>query len=269
MAAVETGSPDVRADLADGVLVVTLDRPEARNALSAGLLDGLAAAITVAENDAGVRVLLLTGAGGAFSAGGDVDLMARGLSIFGDHDDPAGRTAAQTEAQRRTIVRLHELATPTIAALPGPTVGAGLSLALACDLRYAATSASLMTGFSRVGLAGDFGCSWLLHHLVGPATAKELLYRSAPVPAEEAARKGLVNDVYADAELAAQVLRIARSVARVSAPAMAEIVATARAVTTLGFAEACDRDADTHVRLTLTPEHRSAVQALVTAMKGT
>ncbi|WP_370615296.1 enoyl-CoA hydratase-related protein [Mumia qirimensis] len=263
MEIVATGTDDVTASLDDGVLVVTLDRPEVRNALSLPLLEGLAAALDVASGSAEVRALVLTGARGAFCAGGDVGLMAAGRSIFGAADDPDGRATAQADLQRRTVVRLRELAKPTIAMIPGPAVGAGLALALACDVRYAASSAVLMTGFGRVGLAGDFGCSWLLHDLVGRAVARELLYSSAAVPADVALARGLVNGVHPDDELVEQTMRVARRFARVPAPAVAVMAATSDLVPALSFAEACDRDAEEHVRLTATPEHRALVQALV------
>ena len=268
MTAVDTGSSEVSGELADGVLQVTLNRPEVRNALSLSLLEGVAAAIDLAYDSSDVKVVILTGRGDAFSAGGDVDRMASGESIFGVSEDVEGRVALQAEMQRRTVVRLHGLPKPSIAILRGSAVGAGLALALACDLRYASESAFLMTGFSRVGLAGDFGCSWLLHHLAGPAVAKEMLYRSARVGAEEAARHGLVNAVYADDQLESQTLRIARGIAKVSGPAIAQIWESAEAVTTTDLATACERDAESHVRLSLTPEHLLAVQALVSSMNA-
>ncbi|UMG91293.1 enoyl-CoA hydratase-related protein [Nocardioides sp. TF02-7] len=269
MPSLETGTQQVGASLDDdGVLTVTLDRPGARNALSLEMLEGLAAAVEAARTRPAVRALLLTGAGPAFCAGGDVTLMAEGRSIFGEPDDPAGRTALQTELQRRTVVALHDLPKPTVAAVNGPAVGAGLALALACDVRLAASTATLMTGFGRVGLAGDFGCSWLLHRLAGPAVARELLYGSAPLRADEARDRGLVNHVHPAEELADRALRTARAFARVPAPAAQVIAETAALVPVLGFAEACDRDAELHVRLTATPEHRAAVEEALRTLRN-
>lgn len=260
---VATGTDEVTATLDEGLLVVILNRPEVRNALTLPLLEGLAAALDVAAESPEVRAVVLTGAGGAFCAGGDISLMAAGRSIFGAAGDPAGRTIAQADLQRRTVVRLRELGKPTVAMIPGAAVGAGLALALACDVRYAGRSAVLMTGFGRAGLAGDFGCSWLLHDLVGRSVARELLYSSAALSAEIALERGLVNAVHGDDELEDQTMRAARRFARVSRPAAAVMIATSGLVPSLTFAEACDRDAEEHVRLTGTPEHRALVQAVV------
>jgi 2-(1,2-epoxy-1,2-dihydrophenyl)acetyl-CoA isomerase len=253
---------DVRSELEDGVLTIRLSRPEARNAISATMLDGLAAALDRAESPE-VAVVVLTG-GDTFCAGGDVRRMSDKDSIFGPHDQPELRTARQQQAQRRTVVRLRELGKPTIAAISGPAVGAGLGLALGCHLRYASESAILLTGFSRVGLAGDFGCAWLLRDLVGPAVAIELLLRSTPVRATDALRLGLVNAVLPYLEDGVQGL--ARELASLSRPAVQAVLANVAAAATSTLAAACDRDAETHVRLTLTAEHRAAVRRLVESM---
>jgi 2-(1,2-epoxy-1,2-dihydrophenyl)acetyl-CoA isomerase len=212
--------------------------------------------------------VILTGGNDAFCAGGDVRRLAEADSIFGPHDQPEERIARQRLAQRRTVVRLRELGKPTIAAIAGPAVGAGLGLALACHLRYAAESAVLLTGFTRVGLAGDFGCAWLLRDLVGPAVATELLLRSRPVRAADALRLGLVNGVVD--ELETDVRRIAEEIASVSHPAAAAVLSNVAEAATSTLAQACDRDTETHVRLTLSDQHRVAVRRLAESMgRGT
>src|SRR5215211_6118033 len=200
MRSLATGTKDLLGHVEDGVAVVTLNRPERRNALSRALLDALADVLREVEADDEVGCVVLTGAGGAFCAGGD--------------DLPFG---ALVERQRRnhheTAGRLHRMPKPTIAALPGPAAGAGLSLALACDLRYAADGALLTTAFARVGLAGDYGGSWFLTQLVGPARARELYFFSDRLSAAEAKTLGLVNDVFAADALHAEVLLRARRLA--------------------------------------------------------
>lgn len=258
------GLRDVRAEVDDaGVMVVTLDRPAARNALSRELLEGLGDALDLAAASDEVGAVLLTGEGRAFCAGGDVRMMAAGRSIFGDADDPEGRAEVQAMMQRRTVVRLRELGKPTLAAVNGPAVGAGLALALACDVRVAGEAATLMAAFGRVGLAGDFGCNWLLHDLVGRSVARELLLTSAPVGAHEALRRGLVTAVHPDADLRQESLRMARAMAGVPAGARDVMLESSDLAPGLSFAQACDRDARLHVELVGTRAHRELVSRLL------
>ena len=168
MAAIETGTQDLLVRVEDGVAVLTMNRPERRNALSPAMLEALARALEEAEENDDVACVVLTGAGGAFCAGGDVKAMAEGNGAKIDYD---ARVAVQRRSQRATSGRLHAMPKPTIAALPGAAAGAGLALALACDLRIAARGAVLTTAFARVGLSGDYGGTWFLTRLVGTAQA--------------------------------------------------------------------------------------------------
>ena len=156
MTDIDTGTKDVLATVEDGVATLTLNRPERRNALSRPMLEALARLLARFEIDDDVRCVVLTGAGGAFCAGGDVKAMAE--------NDGAGRAGGpapsydavvhrQRVSQRETAGRLWAMPKPTIAVIPGPAAGAGLSIALACDLRYAASGAILTTAFARVGFA--------------------------------------------------------------------------------------------------------------------
>jgi 2-(1,2-epoxy-1,2-dihydrophenyl)acetyl-CoA isomerase len=268
MVGIDVGSTDVDCELADGVLTVSFARPAVRNTLSLGMLTGLAAALESAETRDDVRVLVLTGNGSTFCAGGDLGLMAQGGSIFDLGDDLAARAQHQVDVQRATVVRLRECSKPTVAVVRGAAVGAGLGLALACDIRYMASTAVLMTGFARAALAGDFGCSWLLHDLAGRSVAAELMYRSHPVSAEEAVRAGLANSVFADDDLDAEARARVRQMARVPATASAAIASALRQAPTASFVQACDRDVASHVRLTRTQEHIDASRALISSMKG-
>jgi 2-(1,2-epoxy-1,2-dihydrophenyl)acetyl-CoA isomerase len=261
-------SDELLVTLDAGVLTLTLNRPEARNALSLSMLDALAAAIDSGLDSTDVRVIVLTGVGSAFCAGGDVATFARGQSIFGPMDEPEQRITRQIQSQRATVVRLWESPKPTIALLNGPVVGAGLGLALACDLRFAAESAFLRTGFTRVGLAGDFGCTWLLTRLVGAAKAKELLFLPHTLPAGSARHMGLVNDVFADEQLMEQGTTIARQLADGPQQAFEAVKSNVTNALQGDLAECADEEVRLHVRLLGTRYHREAVTAMTQRSSG-
>ncbi len=179
MTALDTGTEDLRADIDGGVAVITMNRPGRRNAFSPAMVSAMAAVLAQVEADDAVGCVVLTGAGGAFCAGGDVKSMAAPPAVPGG----AGRSLdaaihRQRLNQRATSGRLWGMPKPTIAAITGPAAGAGLSLALACDLRYAVPGAVLTTAFARVAFAGDYGGTWFLSRLGGSGKAKELYYFS-------------------------------------------------------------------------------------------
>ena len=203
----ETGSPQLRFRIEAGVGVVTLDDPASRNALGAELRPVLRRTLDrVAEDDA-IRCLLLTGAGEAFCSGGNAKAMAT------DEQPPLAERIRAIGWESEASAVIHEMPKPSIAALPGAAAGAGFSLALACDLRIAAERAFLVTSFARLGLPGDFGGSWLLTQLVGPARARELYYFSPRVSARDALAMGLVNRVVEDERLPEEALAWARELA--------------------------------------------------------
>ena len=160
-------------------------------------------------------------------------------------------------------MRLHALSKPTIAALPGPAVGAGMCIALACDLRLAATSAFLMTGYARIGLSGDYGGSWLLTQLIGPARTKELFFTGRRVGTDEALRLGLVNEVVPLASLAEHTSELAAKVANGPPVALRYMKeAINRAVD--GNLQTClDMEAERLVQCARSVDHAEAVNAFL------
>ncbi|MCE2391883.1 MAG: enoyl-CoA hydratase/isomerase family protein [Proteobacteria bacterium] len=198
---IETGSAQVLCELQARVAVVTLNRPEARNALTMEMKQALSDLIPRLGGDGDVGCVLLTGAGGAFCAGGDTKNMAR------EGAPPSAEARMrQLRWEHATSAALHTLEKPTVAALPGPAAGAGLALALACDLRIAADSAFFTTAYARLGLSGDYGSSWFLTRLVGTAKARELMFTAERIGAEEAERLGLVNRCVPAADLFEEAL---------------------------------------------------------------
>lgn len=172
-----------------GIAVLTLDRPQTRNALGPAEWHALGRHLDFIAADASIRVVVVTGAGGSFSAGGDLHSMPARLDL------PPAERQARLLSDAQVIRRLYELEQVVIASIPGPCVGAGLSLALACDLRICSSGARFGASFHKVGLTGDFGLLWLLPRVLGPARAMELLMTAEIFDAERAAAIGLVSKV--------------------------------------------------------------------------
>ncbi|MBT9507929.1 enoyl-CoA hydratase [Rhodoferax sp.] len=259
----DTGTPDLLATLEAGVLTLTLNRPEARNAMSRAMNQALQQQLAKAEFDPAVKCIVLTGAGKGFCAGGDV----KGMAAAGDGTVGAltidEAIHLQRSNQRATAGKLFKMPKPTLAALPGPAAGAGLSLALACDMRVMASSAIMTTAFARVGFAGDYGGTYFLTQLVGSAKARELYFLSERVGAEEALRLGLTNWVCAPEDLLAKTREIALRLANgptVAYRYMKENLNRAMA----GEVDDClDLEATHHIHCGQTEDHREAAQAFV------
>jgi 2-(1,2-epoxy-1,2-dihydrophenyl)acetyl-CoA isomerase len=199
------GFSAIMLDRADGIATLTLNRPEARNALDLAMRDELGQALAELEADALTRVLVLTGAGGHFCAGGDVKAMAR------PHTAVEGRQ--RVERLNRFVLRLFQFPKPTIAMVDGFAVGAGCNLALACDITVASERARFGEVFARIGLVPDGGGSWLLPRLVGLPRAKELVFTAEIVDAAEALRIGLVNRVVPADDLVTATMALAARIA--------------------------------------------------------
>jgi 2-(1,2-epoxy-1,2-dihydrophenyl)acetyl-CoA isomerase len=242
----------------NGVLTLTMNRPERLNALNPEMLACLNDALPRAAADPSVAVIVLTGAGSAFCAGGDVKAMAAGgrTETF---DERAQGLRRRMEAARL----LHEIPKPTIAMLRGAAAGAGLSLALACDLRIASDTARLTTAFAKVALSGDFGGSYFLTRLVGPAKARELYFTSPVLSAAEALALGLVTRVVADAELEDATRTLAQSLARGPRVTLGYMKQNMNLAEWAGLADVMDAEALRHTRCGQTEDHREAAAAFV------
>ena len=212
-AEIVTGSDDLLLRVEGGVATLTMNRPDRRNALSGPMMEGFRRALPVLARDPEIGCVVVTGAGRGFCAGGDMKGMAETRAAGGPGPTIEGRIQSLVEDQIEVSAVLHEMPKPTVAALPGPAAGAGLSIALACDLRIAAESAILTTAFARVGFSGDYGGSWFLTQLVGTAKARELYFLSDRIDAKEAERLGIVNRVVPDAALGDEVAALARRLA--------------------------------------------------------
>ena len=262
MAEIDTGTTDLLASLDGGVLTLTLNRPEARNAMSEDMNQALARQLASAELDSAVKCVVLTGAGKGFCAGGDVKGM-NSRNAGGGQGSIDAAIHRQRVTQRATAGKLFKMPKPTLAALPGAAAGAGLGLALACDLRIMASSAILTTAFAKVGFSGDYGGTYFLTQLVGSAKAREMYFLSDRVSAEEALRLGLTNWVCAPEELAAKTAEIAARLAAgptIAYRYMKENLNRAMA----GEVDEClDMEATHHVHTGQTADHKEAAKAFV------
>jgi 2-(1,2-epoxy-1,2-dihydrophenyl)acetyl-CoA isomerase len=269
MKEIDTGTDELLARVDDGVAVLTMNRPERRNALSTSMFDGLARMLAQVAVDDEVGSVVLTGAGGAFCAGGDVKAMAGegdGLAPAPAErrSDPIDtRIHRQRLSQRATSGQLWQMPKPTIAALPGAAAGAGLSLALACDLRYAVEGAVLTTAFARVGFPGDYGGTWFLTRLVGAGKARELYYFSDRVSADEAERLGLVNAVFPAETFEREVMARAHRLAAGPRIAYRYMKENLNRAVGSELDECLDLEATHHIHAGQTEDHREAARAFV------
>ena len=256
----------------DGIAKITLNRPDSLNAMGGQLMPMLAQALAEASTDRKVRCVVLTGAGRAFCAGGDVKGMAAGRDAIGDNGASGASSAAAAfqrgveelrRSQRDTSYMLHMMPKPTIAMVNGHAVGAGLSLALACDIRIASEQAKLGTVFRNVGFSGDFGGSYFLQRLVGIGKARELYFTGEILTADAAGNIGMVNRVVPHDRLEPETMALAGQLA--SGPTLAY----ARMKENLNRGEFCDLgtllDQEAlNMRLSgMTNDHREAAKAFV------
>ncbi|MEM1035035.1 MAG: enoyl-CoA hydratase-related protein [Myxococcota bacterium] len=204
---------DVRYATDGPIATITLDRPEARNAYSEAMVDGLIAAFDAAESDASIRSIVLTGAGKAFSAGGDLKRMAADQGMFAG-DDPVALRRSYIMGIQRIPQRLARVDKPIVAAINGAAIGAGLDLACMCDLRVAADTAKLGSTFVRVGLVPGDGGAFFLARTIGLPRALELMLTGRVIDAATALRLDLVHEVCSPEETIPRARAIALEIAR-------------------------------------------------------
>jgi 2-(1,2-epoxy-1,2-dihydrophenyl)acetyl-CoA isomerase len=261
----ETSPSAVRYDVAAGVATLTLDRPDALNSLDTATKDALVAAVERAASDPGARCVVVTGTGRAFSVGQDLR----------EHADNLGRTPlaevwATVERHYSPIARaLATMPKPVVAAVNGVSAGAGMAIALACDWRVAADTASFTTAFTGVGLSCDTGTSWTLPRLVGRGKAMELLLWPRTVGAAEALEMGLVNWVFPADQFADEVRDMATRLASGPTLAYASIKEALNYAASHSLPESLAFEGKLMVRTGGSEDHRNAVQSFVAKQKPT
>ena len=253
---------DLIESFENGIATLTMNRPEARNAFTREMMDGLSQALPRLAVDPAVRLVVITGAGNAFCAGGDVKSFAK---------NAAGAPVSQTFDTKVADLRvrmdvarwLHEMPKPTLAVIPGPAAGAGLSVALACDLRIAADDAKMTTAFSKIGLSGDFGGSYFLNYLVGAAKAREMYFTGQVISGAEAARIGLVNRAVPAAQLPAAANAWATELAALPTVAVGYMKRNLNTALRGSLSDVLDAEAIHMIRTFETEDHKGAAVAFV------
>jgi 2-(1,2-epoxy-1,2-dihydrophenyl)acetyl-CoA isomerase len=248
--------------LEGGLLTITMNRPERKNALNPEMVAGLVEAARRAADDPEVRAVLLKGAGGSFCVGGDVKSMA------------AGRAPLPFEVKMENLRRgmevsriLHQMPKPVVAQLNGAAAGAGLSMALSCDLRIASESCKITTAFAKVGFSGDYGGTYFLTQLLGSARARELYLTSPVLTAKEAHAIGMVTKVVPDAEIDAAAHELALSLAQGPSIALGYIKRNINNAEHLPLEDCFDGEAIHHTRCSDTEDHKEAAKAFVEKRK--
>ena len=258
---IETGTDTVRIEIVDRIGIITFTRPERRNALSDEMYAPMIAAIDSFASDPAVGCVVVTGEGSGFCSGGDV---RDGSGRRSDGTKPTlDERAASLSANARLSLVLRETPIVTIAAVNGPAVGAGMAIALACDLRIAAATATFVGGWARLGFSGDFGGAWLLARRVGEARALEILASNRSVGADEALALGMVERVVLDEEFPAAWREWAAMFAAGPQTAIGYMKQNVHNAATMSLADAIAVESTLQVQTSQTDDHREAVRAWI------
>jgi 2-(1,2-epoxy-1,2-dihydrophenyl)acetyl-CoA isomerase len=252
-----TSLSPLRVEREGPVTVLTLQRPDVLNAFDEPLTEALNAALADCAADAAIRAVVITGAGRAFSAGQD---LADRVAMI----ERGGDVHLGNELRRRyhpAIAAIREMRKPVIAAVNGVAAGAGLGIAIACDIRVAASSASFRPAWGKVGLVPDAGSAFFLPRLVGWGRALDMVLTGDAVAADEALRIGLVTRVWPDAEFAAKWRELAQSLAHGATEAFALTKEGLNAAMARGFAEFLDHEAELQDRAGRTHDYAEGVRA--------
>lgn len=246
-----------------GVATLTMNRPEARNAMTGDMLAALTDALQRHAADRSIRAVVLTGAGDAFCAGGDVKGFASEASSNSqtefDLEERVHNLRVGMEASRI----IHEMPKPTIAVIPGPAAGAGLSLALACDFRIAAENAKMTTAFAKVGLAGDYGGSYFLTQLVGAAKARELYLTADVITGAEAEKLGIVTKAVPRDQLEGEAQKWIDKLSAGPTIAMGYMKKNLNLALEGSLKDVLDQEAMYMIRTFMTEDHKGAAKAFV------
>jgi len=270
---VDSGTDTVRAWIEDGVGVIEFNRPERSNALHPDMYDAVPKLVEYYNSDDSVGCILITAAGKAFCAGGDVQAGVEASRKAAAAGEPVRRPQVYEHGgalthSARMVLMLQESPKLSIAALPGAAVGAGMGVALAADFRIAAESAKLITGWGNLAFSGDFGGTWFLTRMVGSSRALELLVSNRPISAPEALALGLFNRVVPDADLNGAAMDWARSIASGPRNTYRLMKENVRDNERLSLREALPRESARQAEAGASDDHRQAVRRWLKAAEA-
>lgn len=260
---IDTGTDELLCEIQERVATITLNRPDKRNAMSDQLTPAFRQTLLELDTRADVGCIVITGAGSSFCAGGDISAMGGQPGSQKAVLTESGRVRDLQHKQETLTLRLFEHSKPTIAALPGAAAGAGMSIALACDLRIGAESAFITTAFRNVGYSGDYGGSWFLTQLVGTSKARELYYTARRVDADECLSLGIFNQVVADDQLAEHTYTLAKQIADGPAVALRYMKENFNRALTADLKTCMRMEADRMISCQQTEDHKQAVAAFL------
>jgi enoyl-CoA hydratase/carnithine racemase len=262
---VDTGTEELLCEIKQRVATITLNRPEARNSLSDNLTPALRAMVQQMDASKDIGAIIITGAGQAFCSGGNIKEM--GGRSEATPQSLKDRINQLKERQRTLTGRIASTSKPTIAVLPGPAAGAGLSIALACDIRIASDTAFVTTAYANVGLSGDYGMSWTLPRLVGRGRANDLLLTARKVTAEESLSMGLFNHVVGADDLRSFAFEYAHKLANGPTAAFAAIKQNLDFADHHDLLESLDNEAENMIKTAQSSDHAEAIEKFIRSRK--
>ncbi|MEM7015728.1 MAG: enoyl-CoA hydratase [Pseudomonadota bacterium] len=257
---------DLLETIENGICTLTMNRPEARNAMTGPMMEAMREGVARAGTDKNVRCLVITGAGGAFCAGGDVKGFAADSSSGGSGEKQAFPLEDRAHGLRQGMElsrMIYELPKPTLAVIPGPAAGAGLSLALSCDMRFALDTAKITTAFSKIGASGDYAGSFFMTHLIGAAKTRELYFFADVISGQDAYELGLVNRIASADTFEADSRAYAERLAGLPTVAIGYMKKNINSAQKGGLADLMDLEAMHMMRCFMTEDHKEAARAFV------
>ncbi len=264
----ETGTRQLLAHIHGKVGILTLNRPEAKNALSDELTPALRKKIAELNEDNRVTSLIITGMGDAFCAGGDIKSMNNSRGKSWTEEKSEEETINDLQQKQITLTAaLYNFSKPTLAVLPGAAAGAGLSIALACDFRFVSDNAFAVAGYGRIALTGDYGITWLLTKLIGPSKAKDMLFSNRKINSTEGLSIGIFDKIINSEILLKESIEYAKNIGSFSPLALKVMKKNINNSSEVNLIEALDQEAVDLIKVSKSKDHKEGIKAFVEKRK--